>query len=271
MISFEDSAVVFVKVPTPPPEIKEGKPPNEDSELKLNAGKDLFEDVQTPTPEESKARQDETAEDKETELDPTNNLLLQQIVQEGETEGEFEKKPYTASFDTLSPELKQFITDLKEFFTKKINYTRKELPVSSTTINKNVQRILGYLGYCKRSGEEFTVSKFDDLELIEEYVNYLQVSRAVTASTAVNHLVALTYAIKFMYKSEAPNYNNVTSLMSVRELMRYLSKEDARRKHETENNIKAESKWEDWPNIVAAVKRFEGESYGSSKHEVFQV
>ena len=34
-------------------------------------------------------------------------------------------------------------------------------------------------------------------------------------------LMALTYSTKFIYKSEASNYNGITSLMSVREPMRY--------------------------------------------------
>ena len=267
LISFEDSAVILIQTTTPLPNANEGKPSSEDSELlEFNEGNDLisFENARTLPPEEKPTTADDATEERDTAPDPTEQLL-QEIVQEEETEVFCAKKPYTASLDTLSVELKKFLTDLRDFFTDKINYQRKELPVSSTTIDKNIQRTLGYIGYCQRSGAEFTICKFNDVALIEEYVGYLQVARAVTPSTAVNHLVALTYPIKFMHKSEAPSYKGVPSLLSVRELMRYLNKEDARRKHQTEGSMQ---KWEHWPKIVAAVKRFEGEPYGKTKHEV---
>lgn len=181
------------------------------------------------------------------------------------------RKPYTAKRELLSEEVKYFLSNMESFFVSpSSSLQRKDLPLTSSTMTKNLQRLLGFIGFKLNAGreKEFVVTSFEDNNLIEEYVEFLRSVRQVCNSTIVNHVVALTYAIKYLHREKAPHYKDLTHLELCRDLMRYLNKEDLRKKRLMSDELLLDGKWLKWENILEAIKTFEDQSYGKKRNEV---
>ncbi|XP_074608121.1 uncharacterized protein LOC141863835 [Acropora palmata] len=86
---------------------------------------------------------------------------------------------YALDMESLPHDLKEFLQAVRRYFTQSVNLEREKAAVSMSTFSKCQERMLCFLGYCKRTlGSEETLNAdcFLRTGLLEGYVDFLRVS-----------------------------------------------------------------------------------------------
>ncbi|XP_074618940.1 uncharacterized protein LOC141877816, partial [Acropora palmata] len=164
---------------------------------------------------------------------------------------------YALDMESLPHDLKEFLQAVRRYFTQSVNLEREKAAVSMSTFSKCQERMLCFLGYCKRTlGSEETLNAdcFLRTGLLEGYVDFLREVRKCSSATMSNHLSALIYAAKFLHRNAAPDYKDVAIIRRLRTQARLLQKEGDVERPQTKEDLQAQNRWLPWEEIVAAVR-----------------
>lgn len=133
------------------------------------------------------------------------------------------------SLDDAEIELKTEVRSLRKYYEKDLNPTRSGPPLSKASLDKLVERLMGFMFYCQNIEKmpNLSLSLFNDTNLYTKYLEYLRDVRKLRPSTIVNFLTVAINVVKYTKKIHDPlvDIERAPEIQAYRSFTREFSKQ----------------------------------------------
>ena len=150
------------------------------------------------------------------------------------------KRGKILAIEDTPPAFREELKDLRTFYIRALNPLRRANPFSVGTVDKMVERILGFMHFCmtiKQLTTDISLSLFNDVHLFTSYIEYLRDDRKLMPSTITNFLTVAINVVKFnlVQVDESADTDKAPQVQSFRAFQRQFQRESyqiAKRKKE---------------------------------------
>jgi len=173
----------------------------------------------------------------------------------GWTADDWSGKRFTLKHYDMGAVLKKQIKDYRRYWGNTHVLNRKGGKLSSVTIEKRVERLLGYIGFLKEAkavadARTLTLEAVLDSDAVASFLDWMTHVRSASEGTRSEYLSSLISAVKFLYRDVAEEIKGVRcSRVTVVE--RYKDARNslqsvASRKRKSKHDLEETEKWVDW-------------------------
>ena len=136
------------------------------------------------------------------------------------------------SLEEAPASLKAEVNSLRQFYTKPLNPSRTVEPFAICTVNKLIERLMGFMFFCLRMKNisNLSLKLVSDVSLFTSFIEHLRDERKLMPSTLSNYLSAAINVVKYNIVLEDQNADpdNSPKVRSYRQFIRQFQRENYR-------------------------------------------